>query len=1200
MPPKGGGGRRYSASAPSMRPSGGAKAKAKGKGKGKAAAGGKQRVRPSRIQNAYADDDADFEESLQRYDRDALNSREYRLPDNFQDEELDSDEEGIFDEGDEEKYGEVFAAMRRDQGKGKKGKKGKRSTASTEDEEYSEEVSGDEMDHDDEDEEEEDLSGFEGAETMDLSDMLNMAAPEEEAPRSRSSGKKAAAAPMAKLSKAQQRMLLDEEGEEEDEDEQDEDDDEELSIDEDYDEDEEGGDAHKSLLDFVSGLGAEDEPKEQGKGKDKKAKKSVSFDRTEAFDEDEFSMGRAVDGTSSRGLKLGDLLKRLPGEGEGANVAALKKQFAVLQSAHTSVLVEPLPEVRQEELTRAATYDANKEEVARWGPIINRHRDAPTLKFPLYAQPRQNISSAELSSKFTPSTSSSLEKDLASLLKAYSLKPDQLKEAEERTLAQRNYTDEEVARRQDNLAKMKALLFHQELKARRMNKIKSKSYRRLRKKMREKGQLSLDELKELDPDAYEAEQRKAEQRRIEERMTLQHTHGSKWVKQQLQLAKQSHGANTAAKDALKDHQRVSQSLREKMEAFPREKGSDGESLSEDSEEEEAEYELSDSSDEEDPEKAARKAQEQDTARIESIRAKLRALESELGDAEEDASEPVGFDQDPSAKRKNKAAQHGGDRLLNLKFMQRSADRQREETRSLIRAYEAELAAEEASLARRRERRRQGLLSEDEDEDLAEPADPNAEAAKQHAAGRRKLDAKSSATTALVTGVGEDHVELLPNSLQDARVLGGGSRSRVAQPIAVALPKHSAASKASALPQASDEHPGQHRRIGGKSSVPVDTPFVSQETQEQLFPVEDFSSDEEGEPKPQSVNKGLLDLQKLKHDSRVAAQKAKKAAALASAKGVGVAGQGQGKQAASKQAKPEQMDEEAEDAALDAAADAEEQAQNDEANPWASATAANPRKALREEQVSARRQKRAKGANGLAVVAPRLDEDDDEEHVEGSIDADLSGSSLSLRSRSVEFDLLSSASQADLVKAAFSVAEDSVMDGEEDEFEKMKREAMEEDLPKEETPVTGLPGWGSWGGHGASNWKSPAQLARESAEAKARQARREAALAARADAKLKHVLINQSVDKKALKYQVHTLPYPFTSQEAYEKSLATPVGREWNTTSAFQDKIRPRVITKTGEIIEPVKFNPKVGAAGKQKDGKLSGTGGNAGKKRKQR
>jgi U3 small nucleolar RNA-associated protein 14 len=255
---------------------------------------------------------------------------------------------------------------------------------------------------------------------------------------------------------------------------------------------------------------------------------------------------------------------------------------------------------------------------------------------------------------------------------------------------------------------------------------------------------------------------------------------------------------------------------------------------------------------------------------------------------------------------------------------------------------------------------------------------------------------------------------------------------------------------------------------------------------------------------------------------------------------------------------------------------------------------------------------------VADAGGDAEEGDSDDGAEGAdaIDLDLSGG-VSLRSKRSEFDLLSGGnmSQAELVRRAFSSqgldadgnghddgdasgAAGPGVENEEQEFERLKREMMEEDLPKEETPVTGLPGWGAWGGLGASNFKSPAQLKKEAAEKARREARRAAANSSRADAKLKHVILNEKVDAKAMKYQVTTLPYPFTSLDQYERSLATPVGREWNTTSSFQQNVKPKFITKAGEIIEPAKFNPKVGQGAKEKAGKKNKAAGEAGQKRK--
>ncbi|CAG8783383.1 8620_t:CDS:2, partial [Racocetra fulgida] len=146
-------------------------------------------------------------------------------------------------------------------------------------------------------------------------------------------------------------------------------------------------------------------------------------------------------------------------------------------------------------------------------------------------------------------------------------------------------------------------------------------------------------------------------------------------------------------------------------------------------------------------------------------------------------------------------------------------------------------------------------------------------------------------------------------------------------------------------------------------------------------------------------------------------------------------------------------------------------------------------------------------------------------------------------------------QRELVARAF--ANDNVIE----EFESEKLAIIEEDKPKEQD-IT-LPGWGTWGGKGVKPQKNKKPiivkpLPGEGIDTKKRQ-----------DAKLKHVIINEKRIKKAKKYLSTDIPYPFETREQYERSLRTPIGKEWNTHEVFQKMITPRVITKMGVVIDPL-------------------------------
>jgi hypothetical protein len=71
---------------------------------------------------------------------------------------------------------------------------------------------------------------------------------------------------------------------------------------------------------------------------------------------------------------------------------------------------------------------------------------------------------------------------------------------------------------------------------------------------------------------------------------------------------------------------------------------------------------------------------------------------------------------------------------------------------------------------------------------------------------------------------------------------------------------------------------------------------------------------------------------------------------------------------------------------------------------------------------------------------------------------------------------------------------------------------------------------------------------------------------RADFGKAHVIISEKRDKKAAKYLTKDLPYPYTSKAQFERSLETPIGREWNTRIVSQRATMPKVTKKVRFII----------------------------------
>ncbi|CAZ85657.1 unnamed protein product [Tuber melanosporum] len=145
-------------------------------------------------------------------------------------------------------------------------------------------------------------------------------------------------------------------------------------------------------------------------------------------------------------------------------------------------------------------------------------------------------------------------------------------------------------------------------------------------------------------------------------------------------------------------------------------------------------------------------------------------------------------------------------------------------------------------------------------------------------------------------------------------------------------------------------------------------------------------------------------------------------------------------------------------------------------------------------------------------------------------------------------------QRELVKRAF--AGDNVVA----EFKAEKKRKIDEE--GDQVIDTRIPGWGSWTGAGLTERKGKKDT-RFFKTIKGVDKNN------RKDKKLEKVIINEKRVKKNVKYQASALPFPFESQQQYERSLRIPIGPEWTTKTTFQDSTMPRVMVKQGTVIEPI-------------------------------
>jgi U3 small nucleolar RNA-associated protein 14 len=231
--------------------------------------------------------------------------------------------------------------------------------------------------------------------------------------------------------------------------------------------------------------------------------------------------------STAQSLSLSSLL----GAGALNKSGALKSVAKELTKLDKKKAVSvPAPSVVTARATREAAYDDTSKTLTNWQPIVKQNREKEQLSFPLKEPGRHHVTSSSLVDSFKPRTS--LEDEIARIVKAAGADEDTLRKTEELEL--RKLDVGEVQKRQAELAKMRSLLFHAEIKAKRVNKIKSKKFHKVDRKYKEKQESLADhELEKLDPEAYKERIESRERKRAEERLTLKHKNTSKWVKHML-------------------------------------------------------------------------------------------------------------------------------------------------------------------------------------------------------------------------------------------------------------------------------------------------------------------------------------------------------------------------------------------------------------------------------------------------------------------------------------------------------------------------------------------------------------------------------------------------------------------------------------------------------------------------------------------
>lgn len=363
--------------------------------------------------------------------------------------------------------------------------------------------------------------------------------------------------------------------------------------------------------------------------------------------------------TSSRKLTVADLLPSITD-------SRLKNSLKHVDSATTQKakssgvpgkLDAPLAKRQQDRMDRGAAYEKSKETLDRWLETVKANRRADHLMFPLPDPDAQHTPKMDVAKPQTD-----LEGTIQNILVESGLtaadgksNEDQLQEIEEQQT--RKLPIEEIQARRAELRKRRDLLFREEVRSKRIKKIKSKSYRRRHRKEREKmGEQERQALIDAGVDIDEEEREKNERKRAEARMGSKHR-DSKWAKSLRQTGRTAwdeDARNNAADLAQKE-----EDLRKRVEG-KRVSGADDDYLGSSSSE----------SEEDDP-------WEETGSDVEKrkISQKLGALDADNGDKQEIKG--------PHAN------------LFSMKFMQNAEASRKAENDAEVRRLNRELHGEES-------------------------------------------------------------------------------------------------------------------------------------------------------------------------------------------------------------------------------------------------------------------------------------------------------------------------------------------------------------------------------------------------------------------------------------------------------------------------------------------------------------------------
>jgi len=309
----------------------------------------------------------------------------------------------------------------------------------------------------------------------------------------------------------------------------------------------------------------------------------------------------SFDITPSRKITLANALASTTDPEVRRSLQTLARSTKASTKDGSAKLEARLPKRQQDRLDRIAANQKAKETLDRWVDTVKHNRRAEHISFPLQNPDQSEPQGAK---RLMPTSSSAplndLESTIQNILQESGLttangksEEDQIREFEE--LKTNKMPLEEVQAKRAELRKARELLFREEVRAKRIKKIKSKAYRRVHRKDREKAaQQEREALAEAGIDVSEDERERNDRRRAEERMGARHRE-SRWAKGVKDTGRA--GWDEAARDGVTEMARRNEELRRRIEGKEvREQQGDNDTNISSEEEDDDELDLEDDDD----------------------------------------------------------------------------------------------------------------------------------------------------------------------------------------------------------------------------------------------------------------------------------------------------------------------------------------------------------------------------------------------------------------------------------------------------------------------------------------------------------------------------------------------------------------------------------------------------------------------------